>query len=132
MTKREMMEKVIAGEISAEVIEMAKAEIVKMDEKNAKRREGISKKAKENAPIKEAILKAAEVTRGIVTVEEHSIYGGLGSIVAETLAKHGCDIRMANVGLRGFVQGYGSHKEVKEANGIGVGDISLACRELLG
>ncbi len=58
MTKREMMEKVIAGEISAEVIEMAKAEIVKMDEKNAKRREGISKKAKENAPIKEAILKA--------------------------------------------------------------------------
>lgn len=58
MTKREMMEKVIAGEISAEVIEMAKAEIIKMDEKNAKRREGISKKAKENAPIKEAILKA--------------------------------------------------------------------------
>lgn len=80
----------------------------------------------------EAILKAAEETRGIVTVEEHSIYGGLGSIVAETMAKHGCGIRLASVGLHGFVQGYGSHKEVKEANGIGAADISRICREILG
>lgn len=58
MTKREMMEMIIAGNITDEVIEMAKVEIEKMDAKNAKRRESISKKAQENAPIKEAILKA--------------------------------------------------------------------------
>src|SRR6202020_2689562 len=33
-----------------------------------------------------AILKAARETRGIVTAEEHSIYGGLGGAVAEIVA----------------------------------------------
>lgn len=36
----------------------------------------------------EAILKAAEDTGAIVTAEEHSVIGGLGSAVAEVLAKH--------------------------------------------
>ena len=34
-----------------------------------------------------AIQKAAEETRGIITVEEHSIYGGLGSAVAEKVVQ---------------------------------------------
>lgn len=34
----------------------------------------------------EIILKAAKETKGIVTVEDHSIYGGLGSAVAEIVA----------------------------------------------
>lgn len=34
-----------------------------------------------------AILKAAQETKAIVTVEEHQIYGGLGSAVAEVLAQ---------------------------------------------
>jgi transketolase len=36
----------------------------------------------------EAIVKAARETNHIVTVEEHSIYGGLGSIVAEIVSQH--------------------------------------------
>lgn len=36
----------------------------------------------------EAILKAARETGKIVTVEEHSIYGGLGAIVAETVCQN--------------------------------------------
>ncbi|NDV64730.1 transketolase family protein [Bacteroides sp. 224] len=36
----------------------------------------------------EAILKAARETGKIITVEEHSIYGGLGAIVAETVVQH--------------------------------------------
>ena len=79
----------------------------------------------------EAILKAAEETRGIVTVEEHSIYGGLGSIVSEILAKSGCGKRLVNVGLKDFVKGYGSHREVKDANGLGVGNLYQACHNLL-
>ena len=55
MTKREMFEAIINGEINEEIIEMAQKEIVKMDNKNAKRREGTSKKALENEPIKKAI-----------------------------------------------------------------------------
>ena len=36
---------------------------------------------------KELIIKCAKETRAVVTVEEHSIYGGLGSAVAEVLVK---------------------------------------------
>lgn len=36
----------------------------------------------------EAILKAAKETGKIITVEEHSIYGGLGAIVAETVVQN--------------------------------------------
>jgi transketolase len=36
---------------------------------------------------KETIIKAAQQTGGIVSVEEHSIYGGLGAAVAETVSQ---------------------------------------------
>ena len=52
MTKREMFEAIINGNINEEIIEMAKHEIVKMDEKNAKRKNSPSKTALANEPIK--------------------------------------------------------------------------------
>jgi transketolase len=36
----------------------------------------------------QAVVKVAEETRFIVTVEEHSIYGGLGAAVAQVVAEH--------------------------------------------
>lgn len=56
MTKREMYELIAGGNINDEVIEMAKNELVKMDERNAKRRNSPSKKSLENEPIKEKIV----------------------------------------------------------------------------
>lgn len=38
---------------------------------------------------REAVIEAAQRTRGIITVEEHTIHGGLGSAVAETLMDAG-------------------------------------------
>ena len=55
MTKREMFEAIINGNINEEIIEMAKNEIVKMDEKNAKRKSTPSKVALANEPIKAKI-----------------------------------------------------------------------------
>ena len=56
MTKREMFEAIVNGNINEEVIEMAKAEIVKMDERNAKRKNAPSKKSIANEPIKAKIV----------------------------------------------------------------------------
>ena len=56
MTKREMYEVIANGNINDEVIEMAKNEIIKMDERNAKRRNNPSKKSIENEPIKTKIM----------------------------------------------------------------------------
>ena len=56
MTRREMYEVIANGNINDEVIEMAKNEIIKMDERNAKRRNNPSKKSIENEPIKAKIM----------------------------------------------------------------------------
>ena len=37
----------------------------------------------------EAVRKAAQETRAIITVEEHSVYGGLGEACAAVLMQHG-------------------------------------------
>ena len=51
-------------------------------------------------PIDEEILlEAAETTGGIVTCEDHSIYGGLGSTVAELLSRRH-PTKLRNVGIR--------------------------------
>ena len=57
MTKREMFEAIVNGNITEEVIAMAQNEIVKMDERNAKRKSSPSKTAIANEPIKAEIAK---------------------------------------------------------------------------
>jgi transketolase len=47
---------------------------------------------------KDIVLKAAKETGRIVTAEEHSIYGGLGSIVAEITAQE-CPVKMRILGV---------------------------------
>ena len=46
----------------------------------------------------ETILKAARETGLIITAEEHSIYGGLGAIVAETVAEE-CPVPVKRLGV---------------------------------
>ncbi len=46
----------------------------------------------------EAILKAARETGRIITVEEHSMYGGLGGIVAETVSQS-CPVPVRILGI---------------------------------
>ena len=56
MTRRERLEMVIANTITDELIEECKAELVKMDEANAKRKEKVDPRKAENAEIMEKII----------------------------------------------------------------------------
>lgn len=47
----------------------------------------------------DAVLRAANATGNVVTVEEHSINGGLGSAVAECLLESGFQGRFKRIGL---------------------------------
>lgn len=76
-----------------------------------------------------AVRLAAEETRGIVTLEEHSIYGGLGSAVAETLAEAGQATPLVRMGLTGFAQGCGSRADIRAANGLSRDHIAARLRE---
>jgi uncharacterized protein YpuA (DUF1002 family) len=56
MTRREMFEAIVNGNVTEEVVAMAQNEIVKMDERNAKRKNTPSKTAIANEPIKAHIV----------------------------------------------------------------------------
>ncbi len=81
---------------------------------------------------KELILKAALQTRAILTVEEHTILGGLGSAVAETILENiRVPIKFKRLGLEGvFPSGYGSYQDMKEMNGLSKKDIVREAKAL--
>lgn len=54
---------------------------------------------------KEAICKAARETGRIVTVEEHSQYGGLGAMVCEVLSEHPVPVRILGIPDENVVHG---------------------------
>lgn len=57
------------------------------------------------------LLKAARETGAIVTAEEHSVLGGLGGAVCETLAE-GCPVPVERVGLRDVFGQSGTAEEL--------------------
>lgn len=49
---------------------------------------------------REAVIKAANETKFIITAEEHNIIGGLGGAVAEVLADEGSGTKLKRLGIR--------------------------------
>lgn len=65
----------------------------------------------------EAIIKAATDTGAIVTAEEHSVIGGLGSAVAEVVVKHR-PVPMAMIGVEDSFGESGTAEDVLKAYGL--------------
>ena len=68
----------------------------------------------------EAIMCAADETGAIVTVEEHSVLGGLGGAVAEVLAESGISpLRFKRIGLPSeFAKYVGSQEYLRARYGL--------------
>jgi len=82
-------------------------------------------------PLDERIvLQAAEETKAIVTAEEHSILGGLGSAVAELLVKH-YPVPLEMVGILDVFAESGGYEELLDKYGMGVTDIVKAVKAVL-
>lgn len=81
----------------------------------------------------EGAKKIAEQVKLIVTVEEHNVTGGLGTLLSEIFAAQGILVRQHRIGLADvFAQGYGSQKEVRRQNGLDAEGIYQSIREVLG
>jgi transketolase len=79
---------------------------------------------------REAIVKAARETKGIVTAEEHSFYGGLGSAVAEVVAEtHPAPVR--RIGVRDTFGESGDERDLMKKYGLTAEDILAAARDVL-
>lgn len=76
------------------------------------------------------VLRAAAETGAIVTAEEHSIIGGLGSAVASVLAEHQ-PVPLKMVGIKDRFGESGSPDELLRAYGLMPDDIAAAVREVI-
>lgn len=77
----------------------------------------------------EIIIRAAEQTGMIVTAEEHSVIGGLGSAVAEVLVKN-CPVPVRMVGQSDTFGESGKPDQLKEKYGMTAKDIVHAVHSL--
>ncbi len=79
---------------------------------------------------KDAIVKSAKETGVIVTAEEHNIYGGLGSAVAEVLAENAPTL-MRRIGVKDTFGESGEHEELLAKYGLTANDIVRTVQELV-
>ncbi len=79
---------------------------------------------------RDLIIKAAKETGAIVTAEEHSVIGGLGSAVAEVTATE-APVKMRFVGQHDVFGESGKPEELKKKYGMTADDIVRAVRELI-
>jgi transketolase len=83
-------------------------------------------------PLDEAaVLAAARETGAIVTVEEHSVHGGLGEACAAVLMRHGAHVPFEIVGFPDEFMVYGSQSELFEHYGISGEGLADMARRLL-
>jgi len=79
---------------------------------------------------KELIVKCAQETKAVVTAEEHSIVGGLGAAVAETLVENAC-APMVRVGVKDMFGESGTPDELLVKYGLMPQDIADGVRTVL-
>lgn len=97
-------------------------------------KEGIKIRVINNPSIKpmdeKTIIQAAKDAGAVVTVEEHQVAGGMGSAVAEVLAKN-YPVPMEFVGVQNRFGESGNPNELIEAFGMGVSHIKEAVKKVL-
>ncbi len=79
----------------------------------------------------EIVLKAAKETKGIITCEEHTVFGGLGSAVAEVVCQNN-PVPMKLMGVKNRFGQSGTTEELMKYYELTADDIVKRAKELLG
>ncbi|MFA5388837.1 MAG: transketolase family protein [Candidatus Omnitrophota bacterium] len=79
---------------------------------------------------RDIIIKAAKETGAVVTAEEHTIAGGMGSAVSEVLAQN-CPVPVEFIGVRDRFGESGDPKELFKLFGLTAEDIIKAVRKVI-
>jgi len=80
---------------------------------------------------REAILKAVQETRRVITVEDHNIYGGLGSAVSEVIAEGGKACGFKRLGIPDTYSIIGLHEDLMNYYKIDTQGIVDTVREIM-
>lgn len=79
---------------------------------------------------RDTVIQAARETGRIITVEEHSIFGGLGACVTEITARH-CPVPVRIIGIPDENAIHGKSQEIFEHYGLTSNNIVATVHELL-
>ncbi len=79
----------------------------------------------------EAVLNAARETRAMITVEEHSLHGGLGEACAGLLLQNGASLPFRMIGFPDEYMVTGSQIEIFNHYGISLNGLAESARQLL-
>jgi len=79
----------------------------------------------------DALLQAAQNTRALITVEEHSVYGGLGERCASLLMEHGVHLPFKIVGFPDEHTVTGNQMEIFKHYGISAEGLTHTAQQLL-
>jgi transketolase len=77
------------------------------------------------------VIKCAEETNAILTVEEHSIIGGLGGAVSEVLAESGLSIKFKRMGVQDMFCESGEPEDLFEKYGLSTAHIVKTVKKLI-
>ncbi len=80
---------------------------------------------------KDIILKAAAETRRIITVEDHTVIGGLGTAVGEVILESGKACAFKKLGIPDCFSELGFHEDIMVINGIDTGGIVKAATDMM-
>ena len=79
---------------------------------------------------KDIVLKAAKETGAIVTAEEHSVIGGLGSIVSDLVSQE-CPVPVAKIGINDTFGISGPAGDLLDKYGLRATNIVEACKKVI-
>ncbi len=80
---------------------------------------------------KDAIIHAAKMSGNLITVEDHNILGGLGSIVADVLVEAGVFARLKKIGIPDTFVEFGYPEELYPYYGMDTNGIVKTAKEFL-
>ena len=130
------MDKAITVKEGSDVTLIACGEMVRpaLDAAELLAEQGVSARVLDMYCVKpldrDAVEKAARETRAIVTVEEHSLLGGMGSMVSQVVGET-CPVKVKNLALPDEPAIAGKSSEVFHHYGLDAQGIAQAVREVL-
>ena len=80
---------------------------------------------------RDIILQAVEETRRIITVEDHSVLGGLGTAVGEVILDSGHACAFKKLGLNDHFSAIGFHEDLMSINGIDTENIVATALDMI-
>ena len=106
-----------------------------LDAQNILSKQGLSVRVIDMHTIKpldkKMVLRCVKETNAIITCEEHSIIGGLGSAVSELLAENNCGYNFKRMGVKDIFCESGDPKQLLEKYGLDSQHIASSVQKML-